>query len=58
VSLYAQNDKTKPALKSLDLIAALLDIWHDILVVALPQHVRGHQDDRIGPLTFLESLNV
>ena len=29
-----------------------------LYVVARPQHVRGHQDDRIGPLTFLESLNV
>jgi hypothetical protein len=28
------------------------------IVVARPQHVRGHQDDRIGPLTFLEILNV
>ena len=48
----------EPALKSFDLITALLDIWHDIPVVARPQHVRGHQDDRIDPLTFLESLNV
>jgi hypothetical protein len=54
----SRRDKTKPALKSFDLITALLDIWHDIPVVARPQHVRGHQDDRIGPLTFLESLNV
>ena len=29
-----------------------------LYVVARPQHVRGHQDDRIGPLTFLENLNV
>jgi len=36
----------------------LLDIWHDIPVEARPQHVRGHQDDRIGSLMFLESLNV
>ena len=50
--------KTKPALKSFDLITALLDTWNNIPVVARPQHVRGHQDDRIGPLTFLESLNV
>ena len=50
--------KTKPALKSFDLITALSDTWNDIPVVARPQHVRGHQDDRIGPLTFLESLNV
>jgi hypothetical protein len=54
----SRREKTKPALKSFDLITALLDIWHDITVVARPQHVRGHQDDRIGPLTFLESLNV
>jgi hypothetical protein len=47
----SRREKTKPALKSFDLITALLDIWHDI-------PVRGHQDDRIGPLTFLESLNV
>ena len=50
--------KTKPALKIFVLITALLDSWNDIPVVARPQHVRGHQDDRIGPLTFLESLNV
>ena len=54
----SRRDKTKPALKSFDLITALLDIWNDIPVTARPQHVRGHQDDRIGPLTFLESLNV
>jgi hypothetical protein len=41
--------KTKPALKSFDLITALLDTWNNIPVVARPQHVRGHQDDRIGP---------
>jgi hypothetical protein len=52
------NAKTKPALKSFDLITALLDAWNDIPVVARPQHVRDHQDDRIGPLTFLKSLNV
>jgi hypothetical protein len=50
--------KTKPALKTFDLITALLDTWHDIPVVTRPQHVRGHQDDHVGPLTFLESLNV
>jgi hypothetical protein len=44
--------KTKPALKSFDLITALSDTWSDIPVVARPQHVRGHQDDRIGSLTF------
>ena len=43
------REKTKPALKSFDLITALLDTWNDISVVAQPQHVRCPQDDRIGP---------
>ena len=46
----SQRSKTKPTLKSFDLITALLDTWNDIPLVARPQHVWGHQNDRIGPL--------
>ena len=35
----SQRSKTKPTLKSFDLITALLDTWNDIPLVARPQHV-------------------
>ena len=45
--------------KSVDLIAQILDIWQLQQGIPLPKHVYAHQDDkRMGPLSFLEHLNV
>ena len=45
--------------KSVDLIAQILDIWQLQTGKPIPRHVYAHQDDkRMGPLSFLEHLNV
>ena len=57
--LNAKRPSVQPSWKSVDLITQILDVWemHDGLPLA--KHVYGHQDDkRIGPLSFIEHLNV
>lgn len=51
-------DKVKVSWKSVDLITQLLDLWRDLPLSPNTKHVYGHRDERIGPLTFLETLNV
>jgi len=51
-------DKVKVSWKSVDIITQLLDIWRDLPIYPRAMHVYGHRDERIGPLTFLETLNV
>ena len=43
------REKTKPALKSFDLITALLDTWNDISVVAQPQHLEAIRMTVLAP---------
>jgi len=57
--LNVRRSSIQPSWKSADLITEILDVWemHDGLPIA--KHVYGHQDDkRIGPLSFIEHLNV
>jgi len=44
--------KVKGAWKSADLVTQILDTWSEIPFQPLDTHVYGHQDERIGPLTF------
>jgi len=51
--------KVKTTWKSVDFISQILDVWSQQHCQSSPQHVYGHQDDKgMGPLTFLEHLNV
>ena len=52
------RDKVKVSWKRVDIITQLLDLWRDLPLSPHATHVYGHQDERIGPLTFLETLNV
>ena len=53
-----ERHKVKGSWKSVDLITQLLDIWSELPFQPTAKHVYGHRDDRVGPLTFLEHLNV
>jgi hypothetical protein len=53
-----ERHKVKGSWKSVDLITQLLDIWRVLPFQPTAKHVYGHLDDRVGPLTFLEHLNV
>jgi len=52
------SDRVKVSWKSVDLITQLLDLWQTLPISPNTTHVYGHRDERIGPLTFLETLNV
>ena len=43
--------------KCVDLISIIRKQWGEYLFHSLKQHVYGHQDNSIGPLTLLEHLN-
>ena len=53
-----ERHKVKGSWKSVDLITQLLDIWSELPFQPTAKHMYGHRDDRVGPLTFLEHLNV
>jgi len=52
------RDKVKVSWKSVDIITQLLDKWRDLPISPHAMHVYGHRDERIRPLTSLETLNV
>ena len=52
------SEKVKVSWKSVDLITQLLDLWKNLPITPNTTHIYGHRDERIGPLTFLETLNV
>ena len=48
----------KPSQKSADFAAITAYIGKELETVIHPVHVKGHQDDEIGPRTNLETLNI